>query len=165
MERVIDEPRIEQIPEMKCIGVSMLVDMAKDVGAQIPPLWDFYGKVGPLANAVSPWVCLGVETYPADFMTNKKWFYTAAGVVTSLENIPVGCVAKIIPANTYAVFTHKGPLPGKLGETFGYIYGQWLPNSKYKQAAPYDFERYDDRFKGVNSPDSLIEVCVPVVLK
>jgi AraC family transcriptional regulator len=165
MSHNIPEPRIEQIPALKAVGLSMLVDMKNDPGTQIPPLWEMYGKYNPIPNAVQPWVALGIQTYPADFMTNLKWFYTAAALVTSLDNIPVGCVAKSLPANTYAIFTHKGPLPGKLGETFQHIYRTWLPKSPYKQAAPYDFERYDARFKGVNDPDTLLEICLPIVPK
>ena len=68
----------------------------------------------------------------------------------------------ILPANRYAIFTHKGKLPGRITETFGYIYGEWLPRSGYKQAAPCDFERYDARFKGPDNDESLTEICVPI---
>lgn len=39
---------------------------------------------------------------------------------------PAGGVQRItIPGGRYVVFTHKGPYE-KLGETYGYIYGEYL---------------------------------------
>ena len=45
---------------------------------------------------------------------------------------------------------------------FGYIYGQWLPKSGFRQAGPYDLERYDARFKGPDDDESVMEICVPI---
>jgi predicted transcriptional regulator YdeE len=39
---------------------------------------------------------------------------------------------------------------------------EWLPGSGFKQAAPYDFERYDARFKGADNDESLTDICVPI---
>ena len=113
-------------------------------------------------DRVSPDVFLGIETYPPTFSVERKWFYMAAVEVTSFDDLPVGAVAKVIPANVYAVFTYKGKLPGRIGEVFGYIYGEWLPKSGCKQAGPYDFERYGERFKGPDNEDSVTEICVPI---
>jgi AraC family transcriptional regulator len=106
----------------------------------------------------------GVEFYTEEFQKEKKWFYMACGGVENLNNIPATMVGKIIPAHTYAVFTHKGLLRD-LGKTFQYVYHEWLPNSKYKIGDCYDFELYDERFKGGDNPDSEIDIYLPVVEK
>lgn len=155
-------PRFETAGPWTCVGVSTLVDMSGQPSVQIGELWDLYGKCGPIPNAVEPWTCLGVEDYPEDFKARRKWFYTATAVVTSTDKIPSGCVVKTIPRHDYAIFTHRGPLPVKLSETFDHIYRTWLPNSGFQVAAAFDFERYDSRFKGINDEGSLIEIWLPI---
>ena len=70
--------------------------------------------------------------------------------------------AKVIPANTYAVFEYKGAITPELGKLFKYIYSEWLPSSGYAIAGPYDFERYGKMFKGPDNPDSILEIFIPI---
>jgi AraC family transcriptional regulator len=43
------------------------------------------------------------------------------------------------------------------------IYKGWLPQSGYEEAHKATVERYDgDRFKGVDDPESELEIWVPV---
>ena len=83
--------------------------------------------------------------------------------VSDLAETPDILFGKILPAATYAVFTVKGGVD-KISETFRYAYDQWLPASKYQMAYPFDFELYDERFKG-HEPDSELDLYLPVKLK
>lgn len=66
-----------------------------------------------------------------------------------------------VPGGVYAVFLHKGPYDG-LMDTYGYIFGQWLPESGKMLRDYPSFEKY------LNSPDStppeqlLTEIFVPL---
>lgn len=154
------EPRIEQLPQILCVGVPYYGD---NKAGEIPALWPvFHSLADQVKNVTEPRVYLGVEVYTTEFHTQKKWFYLAGTQVSTLADIPVQLFGKILPPNRYAIFTHKGKLPGRIADTFRYIYGEWLPASGYKPAAPYDFERYDARFKGPDNDDSLMEICLPI---
>ncbi len=80
----------------------------------------------------------------------------------SIDNLDVGLSAKLIPCNDYACFEYRGAISEKLGEYFQKIYHEWLPSSGYKMAAPYDLERYDERFLGPENEDSVMEMLLPV---
>jgi AraC family transcriptional regulator len=70
---------------------------------------------------------------------------------------------KTIPPATYAVFTHHGPIT-RLGETYGHIYGEWLPSSGYARTDGPEFELYDARFRH-DAPDSEMDIYIPVAPK
>ena len=154
------EPKIVQLPQIFCIGVPYYGD---NKNGEIPATWPRFNSLsGQIKNKKEPRIHLGVETYTVEFESQRKWFYLAAVEVTTLDEIPVQLVGKILPANRYAVFTHQGKLPGQIAETFRYIYGEWLPSSGYKQAAPYYLERYDTRFKGPDNEESHTDICIPI---
>lgn len=154
------EPKIEQLPQILCVGVPYYGD---NKSGEIPGTWPILNSLSDqIRNKKQPCIHLGVETYTTEFETHRRWFYLGAVEVTTLDEIPVQLVGKILPANRYAVFTHKGKLPGRITETFGHIYGEWLPRSGYKQTGPYDFERYDARFKGADNDESLTDICIPI---
>ena len=154
------EPTIFQLPQILCVGVPYYGDNKQ---GEIPATWGILDALSNhIKNKKAPLIHLGVESYTAEFDKHRRWFYMAAVEVTSLDEIPVQLFGKVLPANRYAVFTHKGKLPGKITETFRYIYEEWLPNSGQKQAGPYDFERYDNRFKGPENDESVIEIYVPI---
>ena len=90
-----------------------------------------------------------------------SFVYIAGLPVSKPEEIPEGMVSMKIPASTYAVFTHKGPLD-KLPHTIDYIWGTWVPNNAelHKKDAP-DFELYDERFNPL-SEESEFDIYIPV---
>lgn len=51
---------------------------------------------------------------------------------------------------------NTGPVTG-FGKLYERIYTQWLAESDYKSAAPYDFERYDKRFISPQHEESVTE--------
>lgn len=127
----------------------------------IPKLWqEFTPYIQKIPSRVDSSQCFGVEIYTDSFMKNKHWHYMTAVEVSSLDNIPVLTVAKTLPPNLYAVFTHRGA-SDTIPKSFDYIYSQWLPNSDYEIAAPYDFEFYDERFKN-GGEDSELDIYLPV---
>ena len=65
-----------------------------------------------------------------------------------------------VPAHLYAIFTHRRPISA-LVETYRYIYGNWLPRSKYIVAEELPLiEVYDDRFK-VNRSE--LDIYIPII--
>jgi len=76
--------------------------------------------------------------------------------------VPEGMITEKFPAQKYAVFTHIGRL-NNLGETFQYIYQDWLVNNSRYERVPFapEFEWYDQRFNA-NSDDSELDLYVPI---
>lgn len=70
-------------------------------------------------------------------------------------------VGKVVPANTCAVFASKGKIENTK-KTSKYGHDVWLPKSKYEQADWFEFERYDERFKGLDEEDSEIDIYIPI---
>jgi AraC family transcriptional regulator len=87
-----------------------------------------------------------------------KW---AAVQVLDFENIPAGMDRLIIPAGSYAIFVHKGPVH-TFYRTIQYIYGQWLPDSDYVLDQRPQFEIMTEKYLGPDHPDSEEQVWIPV---
>jgi AraC family transcriptional regulator len=81
--------------------------------------------------------------------------------VERYEDPPVTLLAKILPATQYAMFTLEGEQitsdwPWELS-------ADWLPQRGLQMSHPFDFQLYDERFKGLDPIDeSILEVYVPV---
>jgi AraC family transcriptional regulator len=71
--------------------------------------------------------------------------YIAAVAVSSTSRVPAGMVARTIPAGTFAVFLHRGPIKN-IADTCRAIYRDWLPSSPYEHSGLADIELYDHRF-------------------
>ena len=79
---------------------------------------------------------------------------------TSLEDVPVELTVKILPAATYAVFTLRGE---QILSDWQLMIQAWMIDAGFESAHSYGFQRYDDRFKGVERIDeSVLDVYVPV---
>ncbi|MCP4136237.1 MAG: GyrI-like domain-containing protein [bacterium] len=82
-------------------------------------------------------------------------------IVEKIEDIPLPCSVKQLPATEYAIFTLKGK------EIFSdweqNILGKWLNSSQYESAHKFGMQYYDNRFKGMdNLEESELDVYVPV---
>ncbi|KNB70160.1 AraC family transcriptional regulator [Brevibacillus reuszeri] len=105
----------------------------------------------------------GVLRYPDAFGLDLSFTYLAG--VESSASFAIsteGSERWRLPAANYLVFPHKGPTKN-LPLTYQYIYGSWFSQSAHLLFAPYDFEYYDDHFLGVDHPDSLLYIYVPVL--
>ena len=91
--------------------------------------------------------------YEGDF--TKPYSLIICCKVSTFDEIPKGMVAKIIPAAKYVVFTAKGKMPGKLLETWQYVW-----NSDLDRTYTGDFEIYGQKFG--NPEDSEVDVYIAV---
>ncbi|MBB3114800.1 AraC family transcriptional regulator [Paenibacillus phyllosphaerae] len=97
-------------------------------------------------------------------LTGEQWEVTyTACVEADIEEspAPAGMIAKLFPATTYAVFSHKGSL-ARLNDTFQYIYETWFPQSGNVRANAPEFARYDQRFLGPTNEDTVLEIYIPI---
>jgi predicted transcriptional regulator YdeE len=82
--------------------------------------------------------------------------------VTDLKAVPYDLLVRILPPCKYAVFTLRGDEISS--DWHQSMYVEWLPQSGYKNAHNYQFQYYDQRFKG---PDKLneseLDVYLPIV--
>jgi AraC family transcriptional regulator len=93
--------------------------------------------------------------------TLPSMHFCLAGVqVQKIEDMPIELFAKVIPPCRYAVFTHHFR-DGGFNFAFKAVY-DWLKESEYTAAYPFDIQCYDERFKGPDSPESILEIYVPI---
>lgn len=155
------EPKIVARDEFMIAGTEYI---GKNENGEISRMWgeEFLPRVQEIKNAVNPCVFYGLCS-TIENSVNGEWSYIAGVEVNNIDSIPPGMVGRVIPAATYAVFTHTGPLT-TLHNTFENIHQIWLPDSGYEKAADYDFEYYDERFKHM-AEDSELDIWVPVKSK
>jgi AraC family transcriptional regulator len=164
-EQITMKPRIIIKDEFKVIGIRGYSSINNN---RIPELWTvFYSRIKEVKNIAQPMKCYGIcediPDYKMPEFTNETDFSELVSVeVDNFDFIPEGMVSKIMPKAEYAVFTHKGSLK-TLRDTYDYIYGTWFPNSGYEFGSSDDFELYDERFKGVDNPDSELDLYIPVI--
>lgn len=163
MEAITMEPRIIKKDALKLIGLMYYGD---NKNWEIPKIWDaFLPMMEKISNRLPVREAYGVCFYTDSFTKNGLFYYLAGIPVSSLEEIPMALVGKTFPASEYSVFTHKGLIAGKtndIRETFTYIYGTWLPKSSYINPYAFDFEFYDEHYKGREDPASEIDICIPI---
>ena len=149
-----EEPEIITLDApIKMIGVSIRTD-EKKIFQDSQTLGKAYAKVkkaGVIRNKKEPWAFVAISK---DFRPDGSWDYLMGDVVTETAFVPEGLTSFEIPARKYARFILQprsvlvwGIAMGLLK---GYIYAEWLPNSRYEADAGVigDFEFHDERSKG-----------------
>jgi predicted transcriptional regulator YdeE len=101
-----------------------------------------------------------VHVYNAETKT-KGFFEVFVGVpVEGLKAVPVDLLVKILPATQYAVFTLRGE---QISSDWHLEINRWLLKTGYRQALPFSFQYYDERFKGLDQiEDSILDVYIPI---
>ena len=163
------QPKVVEKPQLTVVGLQtaflhVLSPDATNVEV-IGPLW---GSFLPRANQVSHRV--GDEMYGVIYGMPKaqrshsdELMYVAGVAVSDVGELPEGMTSRTVPAGTFAVFIHRGPIQG-IRDTVRKIYRDWLPQSGYEHAGIADVELYDHRFC-LDSPDSEMEYWVSVTPK
>lgn len=91
----------------------------------------------------------------------KNFDYLIADNYIPWKEIPYGCVTRVIPAGTWAIFPCRGVLPKALQEVNTRIWSEWVPSCKaYRLAGNYNIEMYSPPCE--NPEDCYNEIWVPV---
>ncbi len=153
-------PRFERKEAFTVIG------MGKDLNPGEPQtfaaLWEAFlqrlGEIKPAGPDESYGVCrpaTGAGAQPG-------WLhYIAALCVADDASLPDGMEKVLVAAQEYAVFTYKGPSSGMPG-AYEYIFKTWLPQSGMIPAESPLLEVYGTAWKSCGSPDSSMEICLPL---
>jgi predicted transcriptional regulator YdeE len=113
-----------------------------DPSATIASQWAEFAALGALPGQCDP-VAYGVVC--GSDAAAGTFEYMCAAEVASLDALPPALGRMRVPAQRYAVFTHRGHA-SSLRATWDAIWRDWLPRSGHHPANTPDFERYDARF-------------------
>lgn len=125
--------------------------------ATIPAQWQEFRRLGTLPGqreATAYGVVCGSVPSAGTFE------YMCAAEVASFDALPPDLGRMRVPAQRYAVFTHRGHV-ATLRATWDAIWREWLPRSGHQPANTPDFERYDARFDP-RTGEGEIEIWFPV---
>jgi AraC family transcriptional regulator len=154
------EPRIETIKEKVLIGKRLSMSLAMNKTGE---LWrNFMPKRAEIKATVTTDL-ISMNVYPPHYFerfdphtTFEKW---AAVEVSSVASLPPDMESCTLPGGDYAVFHYKGSSADS--GIFQYIYGTWLPASKYRLDHRPHFEVLGEKYK-TNNPASEEEIWIPI---
>lgn len=158
------EPEIKVITRKKIVGVKGLTSLRE---VRIPDIWKvFLSRVSEIKNKKRDCPYFSICEVNLGFDMNKfnedTEYSELVGVeVEDFNNIPENMETRVIEEGKYAVFTHKGST-NKLGITYDYIWGTWVPCSGAEVDFRDDFEVHDKRFLGADNEESQLDIYIPI---
>ena len=154
------EPEIVEQAAMKIVGIATQYD---DGDLSLPKLWSAFRPYRDnIPNRVGSDFFGIYECYEEDD-NNTRFVYICSAQVANFDEVPEGLITRELEAQTYARFTHTGPI-ARLEDTLRYIWGSWLPKSNYEYADKPDFELLPAGFND-QDPDNKIYLNIPVTHK
>ncbi|MFD2166094.1 GyrI-like domain-containing protein [Thalassotalea euphylliae] len=154
------EPEIIDQPAMKIVGIATQYD---DGDLSLPKLWSAFRPYrDSIPNRVGTDFFGIYESYEEQ-EEGTTFTYICSAQVANFDNVPDGLITRELDAQTYARFTHVGPIE-KLEDTLRYIWGSWLPKSRYEYADKPDFELLPASFNNAD-PNNKIYLNIPVTPK
>ena len=113
----------------------------------IPQQWDRFmkeGLLGKITNKVDSNIVAVYVDYESD--ANGAYTFMIGARVSSAEDVPLGMVAKKVPAGRYAVFISEKGFVGKIvPQTWSHIWAIPKSSPGGNRAYQADFEVYDQR--------------------
>ncbi|WP_176060535.1 AraC family transcriptional regulator [Paraburkholderia sp. BCC1876] len=123
----------------------------------IPSQWQRFNAYGGKVPGQVSGVAYGVG-YNADEAGNFD--YLCGVEVTDFSALPAEFSRVRIPAQRYAVFSHREHVSA-IRRTMNTIWNQWLPASGHTPADAPHFERYDEKFDPISGMGGL-EIWLPL---
>lgn len=155
-QQAVPQPRYEQLGQLDIVGLPK--NFTAETRDQIPLLWERFAKwIGHVPHQVNN------VTYGVVRNNDKgRGFYYMAGVAVSATTaVPDDLRLVQLPAQSYAVFTHQGPV-SQLFQTMCAIYTQWVPSTSDELSDSACFELYGEDFDPQTGLGT-IEVWLPIV--
>lgn len=131
---------------------------------EIPKFWTEHYKTGK-GNKICGMYGINID----EKMSGDIFEYLIADDYNEDKKVDKGFITKVIPKQTWAMFSCKGPMPEALQDVSQKIFSEWLPNNKdYEIAAGYNIEMYTDVAdypKGNRDENYYSEMWIPVKKK
>ena len=142
------EPVIAQLPPRYIAGFaadipSPFVSQQDYCDILYTPWTTLLKREGELGARVRGSYC-GLMVSPSENFTEDTLSYIAGAVVESLDAVPEDMVSFSFPSQQVAMFEVFAGTENNLAKTIDYIYGYWLPNSKYTRGPGHDYEWFED---------------------
>jgi AraC family transcriptional regulator len=153
------EPRIEKIESKKLIGIHMEMSLANNKTGE---LWQqFMPRRSEVKNRTTT-DFISMQSYGEGWNFSptaifEKW---ATVEVTSFNEVPSKMERYLLEGGEYAVFEHHGPA-SEAPKTMQYIFGQWLPESKYDLDNREHFEILPEGYNPID-PQAREEIWIPI---
>ncbi len=104
---------------------------------------------------------IGISHDDPKITDSEKLRYDACVAITK-DVKPEGEIGtQEIPGGKFAVFTHKGPYE-KLENSYEYIFGKWLPESKSELRNVHSFEKYLNAPEDTEPEKLRTEIYIPI---
>lgn len=157
------EPRIEKLARTQLIGLGTETSLAENKTFE---LWRTFKQNLKTIKDKEPTFYYSVQKYNNDFPKTfsptsrfNKWAAVEKNTFTPTSKLPSEFQSLEL-SGLYAVFIHKGT-SATFPKTAQYIYGVWLPNSKYEIDDNFHFELMSNDYLA-NDPESEEEVWIPI---
>lgn len=165
------EPRIVELDQLLLVGMSFFGDpFSLSAGwteeNEIGRLWSRFmayaaNHTAYIQHLKEPGAMYEVHIENEETMQRGEYEIFVGAEIASLDWVPVDLLVKLLPPATYVVFTLVGE---QIVGDWPLLIMDWLEENNYSHAHPFGFQRYDQRFKGVqNIEESVLDVYTPIV--
>lgn len=154
--------RVESRPSFQLTGVHDsihgLFSTTPDFAEKVPALWQqLEQKLQPLSAASCPKLgVIDVTHAPSEGGQLTYWAGLASNTLTA-EGLSI-CT---VPAQTYAVLRHRGPID-RLPVTLHWFIVHWLPESGYRGIDGFELESYPPGY-AADQHDAVMEYWLPII--
>lgn len=152
------EVRLETHPAKRLLALAHSGDYMQ-IGAKFEGLLATAGSLGLLGPDST---VIGIyHDNPDTTPTDRLRSHACVTVPPDFEQIPDGFEILNLSAGEVAVGVHRGPYSG-LPQSYGWLYGEWLPSSGRSLAERPSYEIYVDD-PGTTKPEELRTlICLPL---
>jgi len=152
------EPEVVKVDEIKLVGIQFYYDLSQKNDLSEP--WQLLMDNLKYVNHIKEPNKYYQIQYWLEDQTDDCIFFFAAVEVDEISELPLAMTSKVIPAQTYFKFKHKGR-SNEVGYTYEYIYGTWLPDTDYQLDSAFNFELYGKEYLGPYNDESVSEIYIP----
>jgi predicted transcriptional regulator YdeE len=154
-----DGVRFETRGPMTLVGVTLF---GSPEHTDLAQAWTLFGDVaGEMEWVRSSKRVYGLQVYPPAFPRVFAYTYMACVELPEGMEVPLQMFRKDVPAAKYAVVESEDGVDG-ISEAYRWLYDEWMPESGYGLAFPFDFEQYDGSIARDDESEE-VTVWVPIV--
>ncbi len=165
------QPRIIESRQITLVGMSFYGDpfdthTGWDEDNQIGLLWKrlfaFFNSnaVFSSLSKSSVWYEVHIQSDESKVKGLFEVFVGVECILDWLPQLPPQLLVKNLPSTDYAIFTFEGQ---QISSDWEKILDDWMKVSGYQSTGSYNFQYYDERFKGLDRiSESILDVYIPI---